>query len=261
MLAFSTKFDQNFTFGNSYDFGNFQECVNILHESPLAGKVQGQHCMIQLVSAKNHTVEQGAVSSFYNFGWKNLQRSFGAAICMPASCSPEKIRHFVTQKLTGNDLILADDYDQNDYCKTGKLREKAKLVWIATTVVLSAFILLVIIQTSYDVIKQKVHDEKPKKEFISFSLYTNTVNLMSLEHSNGAIKCLDGGKVLSTFAIISFHSSYHRKFFPLMDSRMFKDYDDTLSSFITFGFHYQVEVFFVISGLLVSRSILKELKT
>lgn len=261
MLEFSTDFYQNFTFGNSYDFGNFQECIKILHKSPQIGRVEGQHCMIQFYSGKNHTVTQGPVSSFYNFGWKNLHRSFGAAICLPASCSPQKTRNFVRKKLAGTDLIIADDYDQSDYCKTGKQREKAKFLWIATTVVFSALLLLSIIQTSYDIIKQKIHKEKPKKKFISFSLYTNTLNLVSLQQPDGAIKCLDGAKVLSTLAIIVFHTSYHRKFFPLTDSRMFNDYEKTFLSFLTFGCHFLVEAFFVISGLLVSRSILKELKT
>lgn len=261
VLDSSTKFHKNFSYGNTYDFGNFQNCINIFHNSSQTEVVNGQHCMIQFYSAANESVAQGAVSSFYNFGWENLHKKFGGAICLPASCSPQMIRNFVQEIFEGTGLVLSDDYNQSDYCKNGSRRENAAVVWVTTTAVFTTLISIAIIQTVYDITVRIIRSEKPKKKFIIFSCYTNGLNLMSLTQSNDAIKCVDGIKVLSTLAIIGFHSSYHRKFFPLSDSQMFNDWEDTFLSFVTFGCHFFVESFFVISGLLIARSILKELKT
>lgn len=219
--------------------------------------------MFQFYSTSNRTIPQASDTSFYNFEWKSLNTRFGGAACVPSSCSSEIVKNLVEEIFSGTDLVLASDYNQTNFCKNANQHKNAAGVWIALTFFSTILITLVVIQTIHDIIIRKRLSEKPNQNFIVFSLYTNGQNLFKKNSgpSLNVVECLDGIKVMSTIAIIAFHSSYHKKFYPLTDSRQLSEWENSLTSFITFGCHYFVESFFVISGLLVSKAILKDLKS
>lgn len=254
MISSWSNLNADFLYGNTFDFGNFEQCLSIHHESSEIGVVSGQYCLFQFYSTSNRTIPQAADSSFYNYEWQSLNTRFGGAACLPSSCSPDILRKLVEEIFEGTDLILASDYNQRNFCKNANRHENSTGVWIAFTFLFTFLITLAVVQTIYDITLRKKRREKPKQKFIIFSLYTNGLNLFktSSDPSSDVIQCIDGIKVLSTVAIIGFHSSYHMKFFPLSDSRQMEDWEDSFTSFLTFGCHYFVESFFVISGLLVS---------
>lgn len=260
MLDSWSNFQAEFSHGNTFDFGNFLQCINIHHDSPTAGIVNGQYCMVQFYSRSNQTIPGGSDNSFYNFGWKNQNTRFSGAICIPSTCSPKFIENIASEIFDGTDLVLASDYDQSDFCKTGNYHKDAARAWIVFTSFATVLITLVVLQTIYDVLVRKKRIEKPNPNFTIFSLYTNGLALCNSNpvSSTDVVECVDGIKALSTLAIIGFHSSYHMKLFPLESPQQLSDWEVSFTSFLTFGCHYFVESFFVISGFLVSRSIIKD---
>lgn len=258
----SSDFRKDFSYGNTFDFGDFERCINIKHNSDKAGNVRGKYCLIQFYSSSNRTIRQGPGSNLFNYQWKKMQERFGGAVCTPSSCTSEVLKVISEELFNGTDLVLATDYDQNDFCKI-KTNRWSISTWIAIAL-LTTLSIVCGLQTYYDIITRKLREEKPKQILIAFSIYTNGRNLFrtdSSERSASSVACLDGIKVLSALSVVAFHSSYHRKFFPLADPRQFAEWEETFASFASLGFHCFVESFFVISGALIARSVLKDLKS
>lgn len=260
MLDSWSNFQAEFSHGNTFDFGNFSQCINIHHDSPVAGLINGQYCMVQFYSLSNQTIPEGSDNSFYNFGWKNQNTRFSGAICIPSTCSPNFIEAIVKEIFYGTDLVLAADYNQTDFCKTANYHKDAARAWIVFTSFTTVLITLVVFQTTYDIFVRKKLKKKPNTNFTIFSIYTNALTLFKTNSgsSTNVVECIDGIKVLSTLAIIGFHSSYHMKLFPLVSSQQISEWEVSFTSFLTFGCHYFVESFFVISGFLIARSITRE---
>lgn len=261
MLGSWSNFSEDFLYGNTFDFGNFEQCMSIHHESAETGIVKGQYCMVQFYSSMNATIAIGPNTSIYNHEWKNLNTRFGGAACIPLACSPDVLKEIITEIFIGTDLVLASDYDQQFFCKSENQNRKDSLgVWVTVSIIFVVLITLVIIHTYYDVVERKDLKVKPNSKFEIFSLYTNGKSLFSSSPAN-SVECVDGIKVLSLLAIIAFHSAHQRKYFPLSDSHQFTDWEKSFTSFLAFGCHNYVESFFVISGLLVARSLMKDFKT
>jgi peptidoglycan/LPS O-acetylase OafA/YrhL len=100
-----------------------------------------------------------------------------------------------------------------------------------------------------------------KNNFLrSFSLYTNGKKLFSFEQERSdTISCLNGIRVLSTFGVIFAHSIYFRIITPFRDENYLNEWSKT-SMAATFPLlTVSVDNFFVISGLLTAKTMLKEL--
>lgn len=61
-----------------------------------------------------------------NRQWKNMDKRFSGAVCIPASCSGSEIIPKLMQNIfIGRNLTLSkDDFNQDDFCQT---REKKSL--------------------------------------------------------------------------------------------------------------------------------------
>lgn len=70
---------------------------------------------------------------------------------------------------------------------------------------LSVFIGLVLISTTYDVLAREDKTKHPNKLLITFSVYTNGMKLFKVAESSTKIDCLEGLKSLSVLLIILFH--------------------------------------------------------
>lgn len=47
-----------------------------------------------------------------------MSKRFGGAICIPSTCSSELARTLMYHIFNETDLILAEDYNQNNYCQS-----------------------------------------------------------------------------------------------------------------------------------------------
>jgi hypothetical protein len=95
----------------------------------------------------------------------------------------------------------------------------------------------------------------------AFSPWKNIKNLLSFESSGpDTIECLSGIRALSALALVLFHSYYFRLITPFRDDRMFYDWKTTSWANTVSQLNAFVESFFVMSGILTTRSILKDLE-
>lgn len=53
-----------------------------------------------------------------NREWKDMDKRFGGAVCVPASCSAEMIGPLMNDIFKGKDLKISLEYDQEDFCQT-----------------------------------------------------------------------------------------------------------------------------------------------
>lgn len=55
--------------------------------------------------------------TFNNYDLKHIDRRFGAAICIPSICKTEIIPQLMKQIFQDTNFILAEDYNQEDFCQ------------------------------------------------------------------------------------------------------------------------------------------------
>ena len=122
--------------------------------------------------------------------------------------------------------------------------------------ILTALVVLTFFSTLYDIIARK-YGKEPKKFFSAFSLYTNFNNLMKINNSASAIRCIDGMKVLSAFWIIV----GHRKFFSFHNSSHNYAFWERFSSQAIDGYNFGVDTFITCSAILVTQSLMRTFET
>lgn len=243
--------------GNSYDFGNFDQCMDIHEDGPIGG----QYCLVQFYSTDNRTIPRAPRLSIFNQGWRHIDRRFGGAICIPASCPPEIVRALMTGMFDGTNFKLASDYNQSDYCKSSNLRLKT---WGSSIILLTVLTILLIasfLGTFYDVRMRRCEQKSRNKYLMAFSLHKNASNLFDVEQdqSGSAIKCLHGIRAVSIVSIIFLHSFYHRAMFPVLHPETITKLNESIFGNFVSGISVSVDSFFLMSGLLVTRTILKDL--
>lgn len=143
---------------------------------------------------------------------------------------------------------------------------------------LTLLMLLVTFSTVYDFLDKK--PEKGKKSnlnffnfstyfsgklcqfFASFSVTTNAKELFDTKRNKSAnnVGYLTGIKALSYFGIIFIHSVSSRFWFPLRDQRRTEKFLQSPMAAFVEGFGYNVDTFLLVSGFLITRSMLKEMK-
>jgi hypothetical protein len=79
--------------------------------------IKGKHCIVQYYSTNDNVIAVPPDISDYNYDWKEIDKRFGGAVCIPASCSSDIIPSLMKQIFNGTDLQLATDYQQEHYCQ------------------------------------------------------------------------------------------------------------------------------------------------
>jgi hypothetical protein len=52
-----------------------------------------------------------------NLEWKNRERRFAGAICIPVSCPSSTVSSLMQHLFDGTDLKMSTDYNQENFCK------------------------------------------------------------------------------------------------------------------------------------------------
>lgn len=120
--------------------------------------------------------------------------------------------------------------------------------------------MLVISSTFYDVYTWFTKKENPTEIFKAFSLFTNTRNLFNLDENKAdSISAIHGIRSISIISIIFCHSYWFRAMSPYVSEKHFDEFRETKVASIATAAAISVDSFFVLSGALITRSILKEL--
>lgn len=119
---------------------------------------------------------------------------------------------------------------------------------------------LVTLSTAYDVFSRLNKKENPTQILKSFSLLTNVINLFKLsENEANSISAIHGIRSLSIISIILVHTYWFRVSSPFTDENTRNQFLQTKVSSVVSAAAISVDSFFVLSGALITRSILREL--
>lgn len=258
-----SNFSVDWIYGNTFDFGDFDRCLSIHHSLGDGSFISGQHCMVHFVTSSNKTIRQKLSKSVYNQGWKHLDIGFGGAVCIPSSCPSTIVESLMEQIFQGTDLVLAKDYDQSGYCKVESSRRVVSNYYLALLYIATTLVTLAVIGTFYDIKTRNQKTGDRHELFLAFSVYSNGKQLFSVQETDtkSAVNSLRGIRALSTFTIIFYHIYYHRAVYPVDDPQAVTMWSETFWGLVTFGLKLAVELFFLMSGLLVTKSILRSLET
>lgn len=118
---------------------------------------------------------------------------------------------------------------------------------------------LVISSTLYDAFARSTKNVKCNQLLLAFSLLINVKKLFNLDENETFISCINGIRSLSIMSIILLHSYSFRTLSPFMDENVFSDFLNTRMASSISAINISVDSFFVMSGALVTRSILQDL--
>lgn len=249
-----SKYPELLRYGNSIDFGQFDLCTSIQHDRHHNEIFTGKYCLVQFRSATNSSIPQTPRRSMFNYGWGRLDQSFGGAVCIPSTCSSTTAHQLAKNMLNRTNYEVVDDYDQNNYCKTPSERFEITKSWMLMGCIVLALLALSVTGTIHDLIGSRTNNF-----LMSFSLHKNVANLFNMEPPNDTIKCLHGIRALSVVSIVFLHSYYHRALFPVQHPQQLAAFAESFYGRFVISITVSVESFFVMSGMLQTRTVLKEL--
>lgn len=93
-----------------------------------------------------------------------------------------------------------------------------------------------------------------------FSFKKNFKNLMNLSHEKSSITCLNGLRVISIYFVIFYHSIQFRFQFPFREGKQLEEWNQSTFMNLVGPLTIFVDPFFIMSGTLVARSVLKGLE-
>jgi Nose resistant-to-fluoxetine protein, N-terminal domain len=255
-----TVFRSDIKYGNSMDFGNFDMCKSIHHKSEDGETISGQYCLVQFRTSRT-VVGIPPKRSLFNYGWKDMDTRMGSAVCIPASCPPEIVHPLMEEVFRGTEYEMVTDYDQERYCKRPSEPFRVTGSMIGLGCVVAALFVLGSYATLYDLETSRNKQKDRNRLLLCFSFYSNARSLFSVEEEKSAdsIGCLHGIRVASTLTIILFHSYYHRVMYPIQQSEETSSFLKSSSERMVIALMTTVESFFVLSGFLAFRSIVRDL--
>ncbi|KAH8356383.1 hypothetical protein KR084_009551, partial [Drosophila pseudotakahashii] len=219
--------------GNSYDLGNFDECINIEKEN-----IRGKYCFL---TAAPKQIEGLSITT---------------ATCFPASCSAAHMNKFLSQMMQ---RVLSVDIPgtlmsiSDSTCQTNESEPWDGLT-IFAIVILSLMGCIVAFFTVYDYLFCKNQDQLPAIVKVFSARANSRVIFRIVENKSNpnVIDCLSGIRCMSLFWVIYSHSYVSKMNSPNINLlEVLQWIQMPFSSFIVHGF-YCVDSFFFIGGLLVS---------
>ncbi|KAG5668140.1 hypothetical protein PVAND_016092 [Polypedilum vanderplanki] len=246
MLKTWSKFRSDYEYGNSYDFGDFDDCMEISDDQ---NDIYAKYCSIQYYYNDNSVKQAKPHISMMNFNWKNLSTRFGGAICLPDKCSAKDIEIIMTKFFEGSKLIKANDYNQNEYCKSARLRKEIDYKMIGFISIIISLIMTVTIST--------ILSKKSTNQFFQcFSLTNNIKNFLQIPKGRES-SSIDGLKGVSHCVIILLHYIGCAFGFAFKNGYQAAAVVDSKILQVVSFVGMTTENFFILSGFLVVRSMAK----
>lgn len=230
-------------------------CLEVHHKTDHFGIIKGQHCLFQFRSRANDTVLKSPELSIFNSGWKNLSSSLGGAVCLPASCSAETVSLLLEFLMKDTGYELATDYNQADFCKT-----TSSLNLFSNNAVLTLFfVVLLVFLTLFSFFADYQRNLVRNQWISAFSIIKNVSNLLDTKNVvDDEVKCFHFLRVLFAVMVILWHVFYVSVSFPSNHQPEF--FHGVFPNLASVAGCF-VNGFFVISGFLSTKTILKEIKT
>jgi hypothetical protein len=258
VLASWSKLPEQVNHGNTFDFGDFDRCLEVQFESDEVGVIKGQHCLFQFQSESNDTIIVPPEESRFNSGWRNLNKRFGGAVCLPAICSPEVVKQFLSFWLNETGYKVAADYYQADYCKTTESVSASFRFTLPATTASTVLLVLALAGTFYDFLTKNTEKKQRNERILAFSIIKNGSSLFDLTNKPNDVKCFHFLRSFFAIAIVVYHIFI---FVAVLPNRNFHDlYRKPTAQIVSF-LNSAVDGFFVISAFLATKSLMKDIKS
>ncbi|XP_043644252.1 nose resistant to fluoxetine protein 6 [Drosophila teissieri] len=229
--------------GNSYDLGNFDECLNIRKQIGQVRTIQGKYCFLSVSPAKLLGIETSL-------------GTFRTATCFPASCSAVHMNAVMDQLMTKLLNVSGSSSGMSISEGSCQTRESEPLdgLTIFMIVMLAVMSCLVVFATLWDYFLVK--DQAQLASIVKiFSARANSRALFRVvqSHSNpNVIDCLHGIRCLSLIWVITCHQYSASLISPHINLFSAATWlEQPFASFILHGF-IAVDSFLVIGGFLVA---------
>ncbi|XP_031625866.1 nose resistant to fluoxetine protein 6-like [Contarinia nasturtii] len=236
--------------GNYYDAGAFSQCFNIKRNGEL---FKTQYCMGNLVFDLEKYSKK--IPLFTH------ESSFTFGVCLPAACSLNLI------EASFNNLIRKTDNNDvsvvllNNTCLFEESASKINILDKIALGLIGIILSMVFVSTGYDIF-YTVSKYKKSPTLLVFSVYTNGLKLLSCKEAKtpDTIECLHGIRSISAQWVVLFHLIYKLclppfNFYDIYFKLVPKYYGN-----IIFSAMFGVDTFFVMSGLLSSIALFKQLE-
>jgi hypothetical protein len=197
--------------------------------------------------------------SRFNSGWRNLNERFGGAVCLPAACSPEVVREFLSFWLVETGYKVADDYDQGGYCKTAESVSASPRYALPAIAAMVVLVVLALGGTFYDFLTRNDETKQRNKRILAFSIIKNGSSLFNLSNEpKDDVKCFHFLRSFFAVVIVIYHIFI---FVAVLPNRNFYVlYRKPTAQIVSF-LSSSVNGFFVISAFLATKSMMKDIKS
>ncbi|EDW80737.1 uncharacterized protein Dwil_GK11404 [Drosophila willistoni] len=234
-----------YLYGNTYDLGNYDECIRINKLVTSSQNIKGKYCFMKLPLAK------------YLLGM-DLDISIvkmKIAICFPDSCTAQLMERLVGQLLqhllqlkSANGSVSINE----NRCQTGDSQPLDGLT-IYVIVILSLFGFATLLATLYDYFL--CHDQDQLNRIVKiFSARANSRGIFRIVESkpnSNVIDCLHGLRCMSLIWVIFGHEYVYGLSGPNINQWALNTWFKKPFSLIILHAPFSVDTFFFISGLLL----------
>ncbi|KAL7050605.1 hypothetical protein ACKWTF_004143 [Chironomus riparius] len=244
MQSSFSNFDKKLIYGNSFDFGDFDSCLATKIDQ---SGVSGKYCMIKYHS--DDAISVPPTLSIHNLKWKNIDESFGGAICIPSVCNNDVIETITNQLFNGTSLSLTTDYEQEEFCQVQKTINFNYSDYIILSIILLYILFMLLITW-----KTRSVREISSSYLSSFSILLNLKSLF--ETKSSSLQYLSLIRTILYIGLVSFHSYFLRSYYPLSNSEKMLKFMENPYTKLVQVFPFGLLGFFVISSALTTKKIL-----
>ncbi|KXJ75069.1 hypothetical protein RP20_CCG012371 [Aedes albopictus] len=229
-------------FGNNRAYGNYDQCRQFRWK-----QIRGEHCLFLI-------------------NYSNTAKSYVSGLCVPSVCTPEDIHRVYGDYVANRSLKMDFPLDRGLRCSHYQGIEFSRSIVLAT-VIFAVIASLLLASTIYEVVLV-IKGRQADCLYSSFSLYRNLQTILRTylrvtpkeAELTKTIECLDGIRSLSMIWIIIFHVHDLIPKVPVVNASSRDEYlDHPVSALLFVSGFLAVDTFFVLSGILVTWTLLKEL--
>ena len=286
MFDSTGKLPDGILLGNVNPFGNWDECLNTtgfynsIHDDAgsSVASFSGKYCLTIMTKGDGEAQSPPdlRVRSAGGVGLTPIlpalpTKSASVGVCIPSTCSNEELAAGLNAALSGVTVYVPDNF-----CHTQDEETTFTAADIVMIVIFSLAGLLMLVGTVIDVVavqatknpeswwaranSRQVLPVTLRRVFLAFSVYTNGRKLLDTSTTRDTLGCLHGIRFFSNAWVILGHTYY------LLVPFKHQNPSKLLSFFGNFGFltitdaTVSVDTFFLLSGLLVSYSVMRSLE-
>ncbi|CAD7090161.1 unnamed protein product [Hermetia illucens] len=250
--------------GRFVDLGNFDECMSQTYD---LGGVDNtfipQYCLASYpLDDIYRTTNEGGIRMERLFVETKDPTDFLVGVCVPDTCDMDALNDFFKELFynkTNN--TLSNNIFSEALCTPLRERHFDGVDIFAITI-FGLIGLLMLLSSIYDFYTSKYNKQK-NALLLSFSVITNARKLFHVENKPSAntIECLNGIRSLSIMWIIYGHTLLVMAFMPLLNYNYYWEWVSEYYSMLVISGPVAVDSFFLLSGILVTFHLYKEIDT